>query len=243
MPPRRPTPGSEPAPATYDSLDGQVALVTGANRGIGAEIARRLAELGARVYAGTRSVRNEVPENCEAVPLDVTQEGDVEAAITQIGETAGRLDVLVNNAGVGKFDDPLHEEQTPTIDRTFSVNLRGPTLLSKYALPPLLERPGGRIVNVSSGMGAISEDQSGGAPAYRVSKAGLNGLTTYLHGEYNEQGLMANAVCPGWVRTDLGGEEAERSVEKRAETPTWLCRFTPDSPSGAFWRDKERIDW
>ena len=243
MPPRRPTPGSEPAPATYDSLDGQVALVTGANRGIGAEIARRLAELGARVYAGTRSVRNEVPENCEAVPLDVTQEGDVEAAITRIGETAGRLDVLVNNAGVGNFDDPLHEEQTPTIDRTFSVNLRGPTLLSKYALPPLLERPGGRIVNISSGMGAIGEDQSGGAPAYRVSKTGLNGLTAYLHGEYADRGLLANAVCPGWVDTRMGGEEAPRAVAEGAETPTMLACLRPDTLGGGFWRDGRPIEW
>ena len=138
--------------------------------------------------------------------------------------------------------DDIVAEPPSRIDRTLGTNLRGPMLVCKHLVPLLVQQDGGRVVNVSSGMGQLSE-MDGGSPAYRVSKAGLNGLTTYLHGEYNEQGLMANAVCPGWVRTDLGGEEAERSVEKGAETPTWLCRFTPDSPSGAFWRDKERIDW
>ena len=232
MPPTRPAPGSDPDPALYDSLDGQVALVTGANRGIGAEIARRLADRGATVFAGARRRDATVPDGCERVTLDVTQEGDIEAAVTTVGETAGRLDVLANNPGVGRFDDPLHEEPTPTVDRTLSVSLRGQTLLSKYALPPLLERDGGRIVNVSSGMGVVGEDQSGGAPSYRISKTGLNGLTAYLHGEYADDGLLANAVCPGWVATEMGGEEAPRTPEEGAATPVWLARLRPDTVAG-----------
>ena len=227
----------------YDSLDGQAALVTGANRGIGAEIARELRDLGATVYAGSRSQNNEVPEGTERVLLDVTQEGDALAAMETVHEESGGLDVLVNNAGVGGPEADLADAPMGEVDRTLSVNLRGPMLVTKYALPLLLDGEGGRVVNVSSGMGALNEPQSGGSPAYRVSKTGLNGLTAYLHGEYGDEGLMANSVCPGWVRTDMGGEGANRSVEEGAHTPVWLARFRPDAPSGRFWRRKAVIEW
>lgn len=232
-----------PESRLYDSLDGQTALVTGANRGIGAEIARGLRDLGATVYAGSRSARNEVPEGTERVLLDVTQEGDALAAMETVHEGAGDLDVLVNNAGVNGPDADLADAPTAEIDRTLSVNLRGPTLVTKFALPLLSEGEGGRVVNVSSGMGALNEPQSGGSPAYRISKTGLNGLTAYLHGEYGDDGLVANSVCPGWVRTDMGGENADRSVEEGARTPIWLARFRPGAPSGKFWRRKEVIEW
>ena len=230
-------------PELYDSLDGQVALVTGANRGIGREIAARLCDLGATVYAGSRSVSNGVPDGTERVLLDVTQEGDVEAAVDGIFSEVGRLDVLVNNAGIDGPDGDIVAAPTAEMDRTLGVNLRGPMVLCKHAVPLLLQREGGRVVNVSSGMGAITEPQSGGSPAYRVSKAGLNGLTAYLHGEYGDDGLIANSVCPGWVRTDMGGESASRSVERGAETPVLLCRFRPGSPGGGFWRDGEPANW
>ena len=230
-------------PELYDSLDGQVALVTGANRGLGAEIAAELADLGATVYAGGRSMTDDVPEGTERVPLDVTQEGDVEAAADGVFDEVGRLDVLVNNAGIGGPEGDIVASPTEEIDRTLGVNLRGPMLLCKHFVPLLLQNEGGRVVNVSSGMGALSEPQSGGSPAYRVSKTGLNGLTAYLDGEYGDEGLIANSVCPGWVRTDMGGAEADRPVEEGAETPVWLARFRPESPSGRFWRDKSVIDW
>jgi len=225
----------------HDSLDGQVALVTGADRGIGAEIARRLVDLDATVYAGSRSRGNETPAGTERVLLDVTQEGDVEAVVDGIHEEAGRLDVLVNNAGVGEFGGDIVAEPTRRIDRTLAVNLRGPVVLCKHVVPLLLQREGGRVVNPRTG--ALGEGMSGGSPSYRVSKTGLNGLTAYLHGEYGDRGLVANSACPGWVRTRMGGEEAARSVEAGVETPVWLARFTPGSPGGAFWRDRERIDW
>lgn len=227
----------------HDRLDGQVALVTGANRGIGAEIARRLTDLGATVYAGTRSQSNETPQGTERVLLDVTQEGEIEAAVDGIFDEVGRLDVLVNNAGVMPENGDIVAEPTRDVDRTLATNLRGPMLVCKHAVPLLIQREGGRVVNVSSGMGALGEEMNGGAPSYRVSKTGLNGLTAYLHGQYREQGLIANSVCPGWVRTDMGGEGADRPVEKGAETPVWLAQFAPGAPSGAFWRDGRRIDW
>ncbi|WP_224334746.1 SDR family NAD(P)-dependent oxidoreductase [Haloprofundus halobius] len=230
-------------PELYDSLDGQVALVTGANRGIGREIAARLTDLGATVYAGVRSVSHDIPDDQRRVLLDVTQEGDVHEAMATIDDDEGRLDILVNNAGIIGSSESLSASRTPELDRTLATNLRGPMLVTKYALPALTADPGGRVVNLSSGMGAIGEPQSGGSAAYRISKTGLNGLTAYLHGEYGDDGLLANSVCPGWVRTDMGGENASRPVEKGAETPAWLCRFRPESPAGRFWRDKEVIDW
>jgi NAD(P)-dependent dehydrogenase (short-subunit alcohol dehydrogenase family) len=237
------TDASNVDPELYDSLDGQVALVTGANRGLGAEIAAGLADRGATVYAGTRSASNDVPDACERVLLDVTQEGEIEDVVDGIFSEVGRLDVLVNNAGIGGGDGDIVAEQTRDIDRVLATNLRGPMLLCKHAVPLLLRNDGGRVVNLSSGMGAITEPQSGGSPSYRVSKTGLNGLTAYLHGEYADDGLLANAVCPGWVRTDMGGESASRSVEKGAETPLWLCRFRPGSPAGRCWRDRSVIGW
>jgi len=105
----------------------------------------------------------------------------------------------------------------------------------------LTARPGSRVVNVSSGLGAITEPQSGGMPAYRISKTGLNGLTRYLDGEY--EGLVANSVCPGYVQTDMTDGSAPRSPEKGAETPIWLARFKPEAPSGGFWRDREPKPW
>ncbi|AFK20199.1 SDR family NAD(P)-dependent oxidoreductase [Haloferax mediterranei ATCC 33500] len=230
-------------PTVYDDLDGQIALVTGANRGIGRKIAENLRDLGATVYAGSRSVTNETPDGTERVLLDVTQEGDIEDVVDGIFADQGRLDILVNNAGIGGEGDDIVAEPTERIDRTLAVNLRGPMLICKHAVPLLLQSEGGRVVNVSSGMGALEEGQSGGSPSYRISKTGLNGLTVYLDGQYGDDGLIANSVCPGWVRTDMGGEEADRSVEKGAETPTWLSRFEAGSPSGKFWRDKEVIDW
>jgi NAD(P)-dependent dehydrogenase (short-subunit alcohol dehydrogenase family) len=230
-------------PELYDDLTGQVALVTGANRGIGRQIAENLRDLGATVYAGSRSMLNETPDGTERVILDVTQEADIEEVVDGIFAEKGRLDILVNNAGIGEFGDDIVAEPTDAIDRTLSVNIRGPMLVCKHAVPLLLQNDGGRVVNVSSGMGAIGEEQSGGSPSYRISKTALNGLTAYLEGQYGDDGLIANSVCPGWVRTDMGGENASRSVEEGAETPTWLSQFKPGSPSGKFWRKKEVIDW
>ncbi|WP_254272025.1 SDR family NAD(P)-dependent oxidoreductase [Haloarcula marina] len=227
----------------YDSLDGQVALVTGATRGIGKAIADGLVARDATVYAGARDPDDITASDRRAVELDVTDDGGIAAAIETIDAEAGRLDVLVNNAGVMDSREPLDSMPTEVVDRTLDTNLRGPMLVTKHALPLLLDRPGGRVVNVSSGLGAITEPQSGGTPAYRVSKTGVNGLTRYLDGEYESEGLLANSVCPGYVRTDMTGPSASRSPEKGAETPVWLSRFRPDAPGGRFWRDKSPASW
>jgi NAD(P)-dependent dehydrogenase (short-subunit alcohol dehydrogenase family) len=228
----------------HDSLSGQVALVSGANRGMGLVIADGLADLGATVYAGSRSTEGvDPPGGGTVIELDVTDDATIDRAIERIANEQGRLDVLVNNAGIGPgVGQTLVEEPRGQIDSVLAINLRGPVMLTRRALPHLLEREGSRVVNVSSGMGALGEGMSGGATAYRISKAGLNALTVALHGEFGPD-LLANAACPGWVRTDLGGPNATKSPEEGADTPIWLCRFAPDSPGGRFWRDREAIDW
>ena len=228
---------------TYDSLAGQVALVTGANRGIGEQVARVLAEHGATVYAGARDPEAVTADDQRPVELDVTDDAGMEAAVDRVEREAGRLDVLVNNAGVRGPTEPLHEAPVEGVDDTLAVNLRGPVVLTKFALPLLLEREGGRVVNVSSGLGALGAGMDGGSPPYRISKTGLNGLTAYLHGEYADEGLLANAARPGWVRTELATPGAPRSPAEGADTPAWLARFEPGAPAGRCWRDRTPIGW
>ena len=225
-------------------LSDDVALVTGATRGIGAEIAAGLADLGATVYAGARDPDDVTADDQHAIRLDVTDDEEMRAAVDRIERERGSLDVLVNNAGIFPRSGPLHEMDTADFDRTMAVNLRGPVVLTKHALPLLLDGSGGRVVTLSSGLGQFTEGQmDGGYPAYRLSKVGVGGLTAYLDGEYGGEGLIANAVSPGWVRTDMGGDEAPRPPSKGAETPVWLARFAPGSPAGHLWKDRERIPW
>ncbi|MEF8887634.1 MAG: SDR family NAD(P)-dependent oxidoreductase [Haloarculaceae archaeon] len=228
---------------TYDSLSGQVALVTGATRGIGEQIARILTEYDATVYAGARDPADVTADDRHPIRLDVTDDAEMRAAVDRIEEEAGRLDVLVNNAGVRGPTEPLHEAPVEGVDEALAVNLRGPVVLTKYALPLLLEREGGRVVNLSSGLGTLGAGMDGGSPPYRLSKAGLNGLTAYLHGEYAEEGLLANAARPGWVRTELATPGAPRSPAEGADTPAWLARFEPGAPAGRCWRDRTPVGW
>lgn len=235
---------TEGSPDVYDSLDGQVALVTGATRGIGAEIAAELAALDATVYAGARDTDDVTADDQLPVELDVTEADAVAAAIDRIEAETGRLDVLVNNAGVFERTGSIEALSMDAFDRTMAVNLRGPVLVTKHALALLLDGEGARIVNVSSDLGQFTGgEMSGSYPAYRLSKVGLGGLTAYLHGEYGDEGVLANAASPGWVRTDMGGESANRSPAEGADTPVWLARFRPGSPAGRFWKDRAVVEW
>lgn len=227
----------------YDSMESQIVLVTGATRGIGKQIAAQLTERGATVYAGARDPTDVSAGDQHPIELNVTDDETMKQALDRIETQAGRLNVLVNNAGIAGPRPPIHENDLTDIDVTLNVDLRGPVILTTLALPLLLEQSGSRVVNVSSGMGALGEGMSGSYGPYRVSKAGLNGLTTYLHGEYAEDGLIANAACPGWVRTGLGSPEAPKSPAEGADTPVWLATFRPGSTSGRFWRNRELIDW
>ncbi len=235
---------TDPTVEVYDSLDGQVALVTGATRGIGERIATDLADLGATVYAGARDMEDVTDDDQRAVRLDVTDDDQIAAAADRVREEAGGLDVLVNNAGVFPEAGPLHEASTEALDYTLDVNLRGPAVVTKHCLPLMLDREAPRVVTLSSDLGRFTGGEMGGSyPPYRLSKVGVAGLTAYLHAEYADRGLLANAAVPGWVRTDMGGPQAPRSVAEGADTPVWLSRFAPGSPAGRLWKDRAVIDW
>ncbi len=222
--------------------DRGVALVTGASRGIGAEIARQLAtDHGFVVFAGARDP-DDVEEVDGIVPieLDVTDEDEIYAAQEQIGSDHGHLDALVNNAGV--YGDPigLVDYDLDRAHEVFEVNTFGPWRLCEAFVPLLRRSSQPRIVNVSSGAGQLS-DMNGGRAAYRLSKAALNALTRTLASDEPE--IKVNVMCPGWVRTDMGGPSAPRSVEEGADTAVWLATLPDDGPTGGFFRDREPIPW
>jgi NAD(P)-dependent dehydrogenase (short-subunit alcohol dehydrogenase family) len=219
-----------------------VALVSGTSRGIGAEIARQLvADHGFIVFAGARDP-DDVEEVDGIIPieLDVTDQDTVDAAQKQIGSDPGHLDSLVNNAGV--YGDPIGAADYD-LDRAhdvLEVNTFGPWRLIESFLPLMRDSSQPRIVNVSSGAGQLS-DMNGGRAAYRLSKAALNALTRTLASD--ERWVKVNTMCPGWVRTDMGGSAASRSVEDGADTAVWLATLPDDGPTGGFFRDRKPIPW
>ena len=222
----------------------KVALVTGANRGIGREIAKQLGrDHGFTVVAGARDPSTMEPaENVVALQLDVTDDDSVGAAVAGIESGPGRLDVLVNNAAVygeptGAADYDLH-----VAHELFETNVFGPWRLIQAALPLLHQSASPRIVNVSSGDGQL-DDMNGGRAAYRLSKTALNALTRTLAADEGDTGVLVNSVCPGWVRTDMGGAGAPRSVEEGADTAVWLATLPDDGPSGGFFRNRRPIPW
>jgi NAD(P)-dependent dehydrogenase (short-subunit alcohol dehydrogenase family) len=213
-----------------------LALVSGANRGIGLEVARSLARDGHRVLAGTRSL----DAMGDVGGLDITP---IELDVTD-PESIARipfepLEVLVNNAGIyppGRASAIDFE----VVEETWQVNALGAWRLAVAAIPHM-ER-GARIVNVSSGAGSL-ESMDATYPAYNVSKAALNAITRVLADDLRAHGILVNSVCPGWVRTDMGGASASRSVEEGAASVLWAARLGPDGPTGGFFRDGKALAW
>ncbi len=219
-----------------------VALVTGASRGLGREVARRLVAEGYTVLAGVRNPAKLEPlPGVEVLSLDVSEPASISAAAASIRTHHGRLDVLVNNAGImlDRMGDALALE-ADLLQRTLETNSVGPLRLVQ-ALAPLMPK-GGRIVNVSSGGGQLSVPSTW-APAYCISKTTLNAITVQLAEALKPRGIVVNAVCPGWVRTDLGGPEAPRDLQQGADSILWLVLKAEPGLTGGFWRDGERIPW
>lgn len=225
-----------------------VALVTGANRGIGREVARQLAERGYRVLLSARdgaqamAVAAEVSESTgrtvSPVTLDVSNPASIERAAEQVAADPGRLDVLVNNAGVGlDFGISGLAPDFEKIQRTLETNFFGAYRLTIALLPLLRASEHPRIVNVSSGMGGVAE-MGGWSPGYRVSKASLNAMTRILSTELADDGFKVNSACPGFVKTDMGGPMgAQKPVEEGAAGIVWLVTLPDDGPTGGFFRD------
>jgi NAD(P)-dependent dehydrogenase (short-subunit alcohol dehydrogenase family) len=228
----------------------KTALITGANKGIGFEVTRELARLGLRVFLGARNAeagRAAVEKLRSAgdvifLEIDISNQESIDAATADLGRQTDCLDVLVNNAGILLDEDENALSITPEIfETTLRTNTLGPWLVTQ-AFVPLLKKSGApRVVNVSSGGGQLDGGADGWAPAYCVSKTALNGVTVQLAAALPK--FAVNSVCPGWVRTDMGGENATRSVAEGAATIVWLATDAPHDLTGKFVKDRKVIPW
>ncbi|MBK5269868.1 MAG: SDR family NAD(P)-dependent oxidoreductase, partial [Bacteroidia bacterium] len=172
--------------------------------------------------------------------MDVGDVNSIMSAFASVKDTIKNIDVLINNAGILIDENkPLLDFLPSEIQQTFSINALGPFFVSQIFLP-LIQR-GGRIINISSGAGSICGGISNYAPVYAASKTAENALMLHLAQALKSRGIAVNIVCPGWVRTDMGGRTATRSVEKGAETPVWLATEAPENLTGKFFRDKKEI--
>ncbi|MEW2351070.1 SDR family oxidoreductase [Streptomyces sp. NPDC006684] len=234
----------------------KTALVTGANKGIGLAIARGLADLGFTVAVGARdeargaaaaeSLRAE-GARAFAVALDVTSEESVAAAARTVAEEAGRLDVLVNNAGIsGSTEDGAQDPTTLDLDvvRTaLDTNVFGVVRVTNALLPLLRRAPSPRIVNVSSTMGSLSLRTGPVLAAYAPSKTMLNALTTQYARRLADTPVLVNACCPGWVATDFTGHEPDRTPQEGAAIALRLATLPDDGPRGGFFDDGGVVPW
>ncbi len=237
---------------TARSAGENIALVTGANRGIGREIARQLAAEGLRVVVAAReeSAARDAAErladeggSLQGLVLDVSDAASITHAAREFAERFDRLDVLVNNAGI--YPDKGYSILTASRElfaRTLHTNTLGPIEVAQQFLPSLRKSPAGRIINMSSGYGQLS-DLSPDVSAYCLSKLALNGVTIMLAQALAADRIAVNSVCPGWVRTDMGGAEAPRSVEVGADTAVWLATEADQTLTGKFFRDRTEISW
>jgi NAD(P)-dependent dehydrogenase (short-subunit alcohol dehydrogenase family) len=229
----------------------KTALITGANKGIGREVARQLALKGFHVFVGARNARagrkaaEEIAKQgakATFVQIDVSNDESVTAAVREVAKTAEYLDVLVNNAGiVADGDDAILTITDDLLRETLETNTLGSLRVTRAFVPLLQKSEQPRVINVSSGAGQLTGGADGWAPAYCISKTALNGVTSQLAWALPK--FAVNSVCPGWVRTDMGGENASRSVEEGADTIVWLATEAPQELTGKFLRDRKEIPW
>ena len=239
----------------------KIALITGANKGIGLETARQLGKQGITVLAGAR---DEAKANQAATELrkegldvhgiviDVNDEGSIQKVFSRIERDYGRLDILVNNAGV-MLDDSKKKPSEQSLDvwrKTFETNLFGLVATTQALLPLLHKSAAGRIVNLSSILGSVTLHATPGSPiydaktpAYDVSKSAVNAWTVHLAWELKDTAIKVNAAHPGWVKTEMGGEGANMEIEDGAKTSVALATIGPDGPSGEFLHMGETLPW
>jgi NAD(P)-dependent dehydrogenase (short-subunit alcohol dehydrogenase family) len=232
--------------------DQRVALVTGANRGIGFEVCRQLARLDYRVILTSRDAakgqavaRKLKLESLPVVfrPLDVSVEASLDAAYRFVVAEFGRLDVLVNNAGIRLDGDrSVMDLNREVLLQTLETNTLGALRLCQAFIPLMKKGHYGRVVNVSSTMGQHARMGNMSA-AYRLSKDALNALTQMIADSIHTGDVLVNSCHPGWVRTDMGGPHASLSIEQGADTIVWLATLPEGGPSGGFFENRKPIDW
>ena len=238
----------------------RVALVTGANKGIGFETARQLLREGFRVFLGARDEKagkaaaykldqetgkagkDEAHGSVTFLKIDIADKDSIRAAAQEFAKQSDRLNALVNNAGIALDDDKGVLTTTPEVfETTLRTNTLGALLVSQAFVPFLEKSDAPRIVNVSSGGGQLTGDGDTWSPAYCISKTALNGVTVQLAAALPK--FAVNSVCPGWVRTEMGGQNATRSVAEGASGIVWLVAEAPHNQTGKFWRDRKVIAW
>lgn len=235
------------------TMDKRIAVVTGGNRGIGFEICKQLAGQGLRVLltsrdaaAGEQAADTLRAQNLDVLfhSLDVSSDDSVSVFREHLKKEHGRVDVLVNNAGIliDKRSTSVLKEPIETFRSTLETNFYGALRMCQALVPIMRRSHYGRVVNLSSGLGQLGE-MGDGTPSYRVSKTALNALTRMVAAAVDGEDILVNSACPGWVRTDMGGPEASRSIDKGAETAVWLAMLPHGGPTGGFFRDKESIPW
>jgi NAD(P)-dependent dehydrogenase (short-subunit alcohol dehydrogenase family) len=229
----------------------KTALVTGANKGIGREVARQLAGKGFHVFIGARNrdagrkAAEEIAKRggkATFLEIDVNDNESVTGAAREVWKITDHLDVLVNNAGIiMDGDDAILKISDDLVRKTLETNTLGALRVTRAFAPSLAKSKTPRVINVSSGGGQLTGGAEGWSPAYCISKTALNGVTSQLAAVLPK--FAVNSVCPGWVRTDMGGRNATRSVEEGADTIVWLATDAPQKLTGKFVRDRKEIPW
>jgi NAD(P)-dependent dehydrogenase (short-subunit alcohol dehydrogenase family) len=236
----------------------KIALITGANKGLGFEISRQLARLGIKVVMGVRdAIRGEVAVNqllsdgldVEFKCLDVTDAESIEAIRSYIEKTYGKLDILINNAGVCLDSGQKSSEVSlEVIRRTLETNFIGAVAMTQALLPLIHKSEAGRIVNMSSGRGSLTQHSDPNCHyaktlAYNSSKTALNSFTVMLAAELKDTAIKVNSADPDWCRTDMGTEAATHSAKEGADTPVWLATLSAEGSTGGFFNSRNPVPW
>jgi len=237
----------------------RIVVITGANRGIGLEVARELAQKGLQVVMTSRDEKKGQSAcatlendglNVDYHQLDVTDASSIDRFKRYMEKEYGRCDCLINNAGIFPDSKDASDNDWPsvfdsrieTVRKAMETNAYGPMALCQALVPLMRKNKYGRIVNLSSGMGQLTY-MGGHCPGYRMSKTALNALTRIISEELKDENILVNSMCPGWVKTDMGGSGATRELPEGADTAVWLATLPDNGPTGKFFRDKKVFEW